>query len=75
MSYYETGEIDTIIDLNMAVQDCVTGGYDVDYIVKGRNKSGFLIIEVSTNEPLEVYIPGLCGQFWFYDSGEVMQVI
>ncbi len=73
--YYETGEIETILDLNMAVQDCITGGYDVEYNVKGRSKDGFLIIDVSTNEPMEAYIPGLTGQFWFYDDGMVMQVL
>lgn len=80
--YYETGKIDTLADLMLAIQDCLTGGYDnIEYEVKPRNDEPHIIIDVRLavfsehdSNVIHDYIPGLLGEFCFDQHGKVMHV-
>jgi hypothetical protein len=78
MPYIEY-EVDTLLELVQAVQDAVTGGYElIEFKIEPRRErfrqgNGFFTV-VTVNDEYSGYT-GLNGEWWFDADGRVMQVL
>lgn len=74
MDPYIDYEINSPIELMLAIEDIKTGGYEADVNVHPRHgrDADFLVIDVTGNYP---GVSGVYGEYWFDATGSIMQVL
>jgi len=72
MAYDDNEAPNNMHELFVELEDLRTGGYEVDVEVLPRSSSThFLRMDISTNYPND----RTSGEYWFYDDGDIMQVL